>query len=206
MLSAFLALLVYSRNVYLTVSSCSADLGNFLSAKLEWIVREARRRDEEVPRTVSCESRNGETFRFSLAKIFFFFLLLLLLLFFSSSSFHYEKSSMNKEYEDFSSCIRVGCMYIDGSIVNDNAKRKQIVGKLVSFIAFKLLRFDKDTSFTKEGRTTFMRLDNKKKKKKERIRCSFSLLRPSPSFFLFLLPVPVSHVFSFGMHAYDETH
>ena len=74
-------------------SSCSADLGNFLLAKLEWIVREARRRDEEVPRTVSCESRK---IAFSLAKIFF-----------SSSSssssfFHYEKSSMNKEYGDFS--------------------------------------------------------------------------------------------------------
>lgn len=51
-------------------SSCSTDLGNFLSAKLEWIVREARRRDEEVPRTVSCESRNGERFVSLLRKSF----------------------------------------------------------------------------------------------------------------------------------------
>lgn len=108
--------------------------------------------------------------------------------FFSSSSFHYEKSSMNKEYEDFSSCIRVGCMYIDGSIVNDNAKRKQIVGKLVSFIAFKLLRFDKDTSFTKEGRTTFMRLDNKKKKKKR----TYSMFVFSFASVPLLLPFPPS--------------
>lgn len=123
MLSAFLALLVYSRNVYLTVSSCSADLGNFLSAKLEWIVREARRRDEEVPRTVSCESRNGETFRFSLAKIFFFFSLLLLLLLLFFFFFPLRKIVDEQRIRRFLACIRVGCMYIDGSIVNDNAKR-----------------------------------------------------------------------------------
>lgn len=80
----------------------------------------------------------------------------------------------------------------------------------MSFIAFKLLRFDKDISFTKEGRITFMRLDNKKKEKRKkrkiRIRCSFSLFCVR----LFPLPlspfVPVFHIFSLGMHAYDETH
>lgn len=97
---------------------------------------------------------------------------------------------MNKEYEDFSSCIRVGCMYIDGSIVNDNAKRKQIVGKLVSFIAFKLLRFDKDTSFTKEGRTTFMRLDNKKKKKKNVFDVRFLFCVRPPPFSFSSFPCP----------------
>ena len=91
-------------------SSCSTDLGNFLFAKLEWIVREARRRDEQVPRTVSCEkSETGEKRLVSLLRKFF-----------SSSSssssspssssFHYEKSSMNKEYGDFSRGIRIGCM------------------------------------------------------------------------------------------------
>lgn len=55
-----------------------------------------------------------------------------------------------------------------------------------------------------------MRLDNKKKEKRKkrkiRIRCSFSLFCVR----LFPLPlspfVPVFHVFSLGMHAYDETH
>lgn len=41
-------------------SSCSTDLGNFLFAKLEWIVREARRRDEQVPRTALPEANFQE--------------------------------------------------------------------------------------------------------------------------------------------------
>lgn len=62
----------------------------------------------------------------------------------------------------------------------------------MSFIAFKLLRFDKDISFTKEGRITFMRLDNKKKRKKEKKKDSYSMF-----VFSFLCPSFSPSSFSF---------